>query len=427
MYRLFVARSGASTELASDLWRNALRYCHSSKCVEIIMRNQRQSDESDQRKNRLACLLKMLAKNKRFDVAPELLIRWSGEPRSIQELAKLKDPRDFPILHVVATAIIMRMPRGEQTALPPTPVRRWDLFLHHVIDRGANCLSIWRGGTPLLAALICYMIDLDHGSRGIDFAVIYHFLRCWRAILEKTGVDLEAYWAEERKIWCKEALQKQIRKLIKKKEARPHHIDLPLFIPIRLLRRTKTSPWDLEACEVMKMSIFRRQLPPGSWDKPSNPLATIIWPPNSSEVQEGHWVKLRSISFKSDSFKVRVQVGTEPATELLRNSQDDHGLIALRASHRQRRTNVRRRSASQPPPLRRRAKAYFTNNEPGVRSWLWCHLCPQDNRWRFTCRPQLQRSFGFMDLRKCLRQDLRKLDIQNGATWKEYSFLSGRH
>jgi hypothetical protein len=225
----------------------------------------------------------------------------------------------------------------------------------HVVQRDNNTPC-----TPMLQLLREFVPDPARYPHRFPVELFLGRLDVWVRMLTAAHIDLEEYFAAERKIW------KQFRSRI-------------AFGP-RLERGYSTkmvrvgfSP-EKSACTIhvrnqATMTVAQLHHLPGSFQpRPVGVPHTICWAPTVREREEGHW----SVSRKY----------AESYYGLLNTTQDDNGTLmrVLRMSHRDRRSCGR--SSSQPVPQRRRLFDYENRPTSSVHRWLpRYHYCHARSTW----------------------------------------------
>jgi hypothetical protein len=201
-------------------------------------------------------------------------------------------------------------------------------------------------------------------------------LDLWVRMLTAAHVNLEEYFATERKIWK----QNRSRITLGSRLERGYSTKM-----VRVGFSTETSACTIHVCNQATMTIAQLHHLPGSYQpRPVSIPHTICWAPTAREREEGHW----SVS-RGRVLRGKVTVGYDLPTKyaesyygLLNTTQDDNGTLmrVLRMSRCDRRS--RGRSSSQPVPQKRRLFDYENRPTSSVHRWLpRYHYCHARSTW----------------------------------------------
>lgn len=355
-----------------------------------------------------------------FPSKEHLMLDWMGLDQVTPELASFELADGFTPLHIVARAMaVMIRDRDLERHLNHLARLAQDL-----IHSGANVSAVGAGRTPFIEFLSTVVgSSRPHCCHEHLDTMIKDALHLWRGIITFSGVELRSYASIEtaRMTWMNE-FSKGICPLFFRRR-RKEYIKFS-----QMISDETAEQWSLNIKSTIVIQVFSKHLLPGSWKSYSMVPETICWRPTKIEEQEGIWIKRGRyrLASKLQKFSARGERNDEhPYNAILTESQDDHGIIALRANHKRSPMALKRcNSFSQPPRSNNIACSEDRANR--ARKWLpVAHVCPFDGKLRFTCDGTLAPSWSktIPVLRRCIRGvSMRNNCIQETEAWRENHF-----
>jgi hypothetical protein len=251
-----------------------------------------------------------------------------------------------------------------------------------VIRDGADLHAVQRDKTvpctPMLQLLREFVPNPARYPHRLPVGVFLGRLDAWTRMLTAAQINLEEYFAAERKVWEEHRLRIRFTTGLR----RAYSTNL-----VRVGFSTETQSCTIHVRNEARIQIAQLHHLPGSFQlRRTDVPDRICWVPTAKEREEGNW----SISAsKGRVLRSKVVVGYDLATTyaesyygLLNTTQDDNGTLmrVLRMSHRDR--SSRGRSSSQPVPQRRRLLDYENRSISLVHRWLpRHHYCHARSTW----------------------------------------------
>ena len=377
-----------------------LRWCVYEDCKRLIQRSQSSSYFARPLQQYMELTLLLLVEIDIGYLHHPLI--WSAAHQITRELALFQGVNGKTILHMVAESI------GRNLSQNLSP----DHVLHAVFDLvslGADVSAVWGEGTPFI-----HLIDSletaccqTHSEIKLGEAV-----KLWITILQRCEVHLPSYARTEQAIWRHSESSGSFVLGQKRLKAR------------RIVFDENSGSWDLEVLSQDLVPIYESHSIPGAWVPDIPEISKICWVPSVAEQNECKWVLTDDVRVKSAPWIIREAAGKRvtPAYEiLLTNSQDDHGIIALRVNKRKPSARLRRRG-SMPHLLGMQAfdRRCRRSRIFGYHPWLpRLHLCPYDGKLRFDC----DTTDGEPNFRACAQgASIRESCMQETWRWDRFHF-----
>ena len=417
IYRLFIENSDFDPDLYEMLscferasYKNVpiwLVLCPNEDCVRLVQQNQCSSFFTWPLESRID-LSMLLFEEFTWWPRPLLILDWIGLKQATPELALYKTPDGNTVLHMVAEHIGLILEQVIEGSDQITLQLAIDL-----VSLGADISAACSGKTTPFMQLLRCLCGRSCCRRHLEIKM-RKAVNLWRNILQSGGVDVHNDFRTE------EALLGQFGAM-EFRTSRKESLRLR-----RLIFDEANERWDMEVQACCFVPLYRIQHVPGDWLPDTPQISMICWPPHSADENDCRWVMIEEVCAESEPWILGSTNRRELAPDhdsLLTDSQDDHGIIALRLS--QRKPGAMRRRASMPCLIGQRALCRFRyrceSNVTNIRPWLphW-HVCPHDGRIRFDCDGGDRYE---PTLRDCVKGASKQEScVQDNGNWQSYHF-----
>ena len=371
-------------------------WCASEDCIRLIQQSQSSPYFAWPLQQRIefSMLLSSLTYLQR-------VLIWIGVPHITRELSLYQRANGKTVLHMVAHLIGAKPRRSLSTGDD----------VHAAVDLislGADVSAVWAGATPFMKLIASFR---NACCQSQDEMMLGEAINLWRTVLQRCEVDLRSYARTEQAIWRHSESSGSFVLWLKRLKAR------------RIVFDENTESWDLEVLSQDSVPIYESHSVPGAWVAETPQISKICWEPSVAERNDCKWVRTGQTRIKSHTWIVgeAARKRMTPGHEiLLTDSQDDHGIIALRVNKRKPSAVLRRRG-SMPHLLGVQAFEVTCPRSFRYHPWLaiW-HLCPYDGKLRFDCE---HAEDDEPDIRACAQgASIQETCVQETSSWDDFHF-----
>ena len=382
------------------LW---LRCCVYEDCIRLIQQSQSSSYFAWPLQQRIE--FSMFISSIMYSSRIHHLLVWIGVNQITRELALYQGVDGETALHMVAGFMARNLRRTALTDDDDDVRAAIDL-----ISLGADLSAVWAERTPFMQLILILVCDCcpNHAEMKLREAI-----NLWRTVLQRCKVDLRSYARTEQAIWRQFKSSGCFVLGEKGLKAR------------RIVFDENSGTWELEVLSQDLVPIYESHSVPGAWVPDTPEISKICWKPSGAERNDCKWVRTDQTPVKSHPWIVgeAARKRTTPDHEiLLTDSQDDHGIIALKVNKRKPSAALRRRG-SMPHLLgvqafdRRCRRSRVFRYHPWLPMW---HLCPYDGKLLFDCEYTI---FDEPNLRACAQgASIEESCVQETGRWDRLHF-----